>query len=50
MLKNNLHHPYVFVGIKGMKKGEAYESLRSNIGYFLYDDVNKSLPPAELQI
>ena len=44
---NNYHHPFAFVGIKGLAPGMAYESIRSNQGYFMAESPQ---PFAELTL
>jgi hypothetical protein len=44
---NNFYHPFAFIGIKGLSPGMAYESIRSNQGYFL--EVSPQ-PQAELTV
>mmetsp|Transcript_3050 Transcript_3050/g.3633 ORF Transcript_3050/g.3633 Transcript_3050/m.3633 type:complete len:359 (-) Transcript_3050:175-1251(-) len=44
---NNFFHPFCFIGIKGLKPGMAYESIRSNQGYFMQESPQ---PQAELTV
>lgn len=44
---NFYHHPMVFIGIKGLYKGMAYESIRSNKANYLSV---KNIPIAELKV
>ena len=34
-LHTNMHHPYAFMGIRGLKVGKGFETLRPNQGFFL---------------
>ncbi|CAI2368390.1 unnamed protein product [Moneuplotes crassus] len=45
--QNNYFHPFAFIGIKGIPPGMAYESIRSNQGYFLEESAQ---PQAELNV
>lgn len=43
----NMYHPFAFIGIKGMSPGMAFESIRSNQGYYMSPSPQ---PPAELTV
>ena len=45
--RNNLYHPYAFVGIPGLSPGMGFEKLRSNQGYYL---TTGDYPYAELVV
>ena len=45
--KNNFYHPLAFIGIKNIPPGMAFESIRSNQGYFM--EVSPQ-PQAELTV
>ena len=45
--RKNFYHPFAFIGIKGIKPGMAFESIRSNKGYYLQESPQ---PKAELTV